>query len=188
VGFETSALRKRKTSMTLLERSIMGLVCKMNSATGHFYKKSPDGRFHLYYVDADGSVTQLDEHEGETMKPGSVVELKIPPAGKGARVGARAIVVDGQKEYPKLHKQLLEQVAEEHLSDFIWVRWDRDHPHHGDQDDGAYAAARFELIEEKAEQEPPNNDGRITCWWCGAATKKTQGFSGTWDVCEKCGR
>lgn len=122
------------------------------------------------------------------MNPGSIVELKIPPTGKGASRGARAVVVDGQKEYPDLHKQLLDQIAEEHLPDFIWVRWDRAYPNHGNQDDGAYAAARFELIEEKSEQEPHNNDGRTTCWWCGGVTKKSQGFSETWDICQECGK
>ena len=154
-----------------------------------FYSKDPaDDRYHMYWADADGNIIRLDAHEGDTMKPGSVVELKIPPVGVGARVGAKAIVVDGQAEYPDLYKQLIDQVAEEHLSDFIWVRWDRNHPHHGNQDDGAYAAARFELIEEGTEQEPRNNDGRLTCWWCSGATKKSQGFSGTWDVCQECGK
>lgn len=175
--------------MTLLERMLMVHLCKMNGTSGHFYKMDPaSDKLHWYHADADGNITQLDEYEGEPMKPGSVVELKIPPAGQGAKVGARATVVDGQKEYPELHKQLLDQVAEEHLSDFIWVRWDRSYPDHRNQDDGAYAAARFELIEERAQEEPRNNDGRETCWWCGGATKKSQGFSGTWDVCQECGK
>jgi hypothetical protein len=122
------------------------------------------------------------------MRPGSIVELKIPSPGRGARIGARAVVVDGLKEFPDLYAQLIGQVLEDHLSDFIWVRWDRSHPCHGGQEDGAYAAVRFELVEEGTEQEPRSNDGRAACWWCGAATRKTQGFSWTWDVCGKCGR
>lgn len=121
------------------------------------------------------------------MKPGSIVELKIPPAGPGAKVGARALVVDGQKEFPNLHKELVDQLPNDSLlSEFIWVKWDRNHPHH--MQDGAYAAARFETIQEAADSEPRNNDGRTHCWWCCAPTQKMQGFSGTWDICPECGK
>jgi len=35
-----------------------------------------------------------------------------------------------------------------------------------------------------------NNDGRTTCYACGAATKRVQGFlaMSTYDVCTKCGK
>lgn len=33
---------------------------------------------------------------------------------------------------------------------------------------------------------PRNNDGRATCFWCSAPTRKAGG--GAYDVCSKCGR
>lgn len=33
---------------------------------------------------------------------------------------------------------------------------------------------------------PKNNDGRTTCAWCGAPTRKAGG--GAYDVCTKCGK
>lgn len=176
-------------TMTLLERFLMGFLCKRAGLHGHFYSADAAAeKLHLYHVDREGAVIQLDEYEGVPMKPGAVVELKIPPAGHGAKAGARAVVVDGKKEFPDLYRQLLGQVRERDLPDFIWVKWDRSHPHHGGQQDGAYAAARFDLLAEKDEEEPRNNDGRSHCWWCRVPTRKMQGFSGNWDVCPDCGK
>lgn len=175
-------------NLTMLEAALMGFLCKMAAQVGHFYRADGTGQIHLYYVDERGTITQLDDYEGVAMKPGSILELKIPPAGHGAKIGARAVVVDGAKEFPDLYRQLKDQVDENMLSDFVWVKWDRTHPHHGDQQDGAYAAARFELLAEKSDEEPRNNDGRTHCWWCHTPTEKMQGFSGTWDVCPECGK
>ena len=36
--------------------------------------------------------------------------------------------------------------------------------------------------------EPKNNDGRITCYWCDEPTKQIQGFMNSYDVCEGCGK
>lgn len=36
--------------------------------------------------------------------------------------------------------------------------------------------------------EPKNNDGRITCYWCDEPTKQVQGFMNIYDVCEECGK
>jgi hypothetical protein len=37
-------------------------------------------------------------------------------------------------------------------------------------------------------EEPKNNDGRQSCFWCGAPTKKRQGFSAMYDICSACGK
>lgn len=37
-------------------------------------------------------------------------------------------------------------------------------------------------------REPPNNDGRDFCWWCGEETKTIQGITSQYNVCGKCGR
>lgn len=38
------------------------------------------------------------------------------------------------------------------------------------------------------QNEPKNNDGRTTCFWCGNPTKQVGGLFGTYDVCSVCGR
>jgi len=38
------------------------------------------------------------------------------------------------------------------------------------------------------DKEPPNNDGRSVCWWCGSNTVKRHGFTGVYDICETCER
>ena len=36
---------------------------------------------------------------------------------------------------------------------------------------------------------PKNNDGRLTCFWCGGKTKHVEGCATNWyDVCTLCGR
>jgi hypothetical protein len=35
---------------------------------------------------------------------------------------------------------------------------------------------------------PKNNDGRDTCYWCKAPTKKIQGLIDMYDICTKCGK
>jgi len=36
---------------------------------------------------------------------------------------------------------------------------------------------------------PRNNDGRKTCFWCGAPTKRVPGIvTNVYDICTKCGR
>ena len=38
-------------------------------------------------------------------------------------------------------------------------------------------------------EEPKNNDGRPSCFWCGKATKNVPGFTiGSYDLCEACGK
>lgn len=38
-------------------------------------------------------------------------------------------------------------------------------------------------------QEPANNDGRTTCFWCNSPTKSVPGgFVNNYDICTKCGR
>jgi len=34
---------------------------------------------------------------------------------------------------------------------------------------------------------PKNNEGRKTCYWCGAPTKSVMLFTSITDVCTKCG-
>lgn len=38
----------------------------------------------------------------------------------------------------------------------------------------------------KSIQEPKNNDGRITCFWCNISTQKRG--NGVYDICPKCGK
>jgi hypothetical protein len=40
----------------------------------------------------------------------------------------------------------------------------------------------------KEEVKPKNNDGRITCAWCGANTKPVQSLLSTYNICTKCGK
>ena len=37
-------------------------------------------------------------------------------------------------------------------------------------------------------QAAKNNDGRTTCLWCGAPTKKVTSIMAVYDVCTKCGK
>lgn len=38
-------------------------------------------------------------------------------------------------------------------------------------------------------KKPKNNDGRTTCFWCGAPTKDVPGvFMNTYTICTKCGK
>jgi hypothetical protein len=36
--------------------------------------------------------------------------------------------------------------------------------------------------------EPKNNDGRESCFWCGGKLKDSQGFLNTYKVCVSCGK
>lgn len=36
--------------------------------------------------------------------------------------------------------------------------------------------------------EPRNNDGRTTCFWCGAPTSSVPGIFANYDVCTRCGK
>lgn len=46
------------------------------------------------------------------------------------------------------------------------------------------------LPEEKVnkEEEPKNNDGRKTCFWCGKATVRKELFTSYYEICEGCGK
>jgi hypothetical protein len=35
-------------------------------------------------------------------------------------------------------------------------------------------------------EEPKNNDNRVSCYWCGAPTKKHQGFNKVYNICFSC--
>ena len=35
---------------------------------------------------------------------------------------------------------------------------------------------------------PTNNDGRTSCYWCGAPTRKVQGMTDIYDICGRCKR
>jgi hypothetical protein len=41
---------------------------------------------------------------------------------------------------------------------------------------------------EGAPERPKNNDGRSTCFWCGASTKRFELVTGLGNVCTECGR
>lgn len=134
----------------------------------------------------------IREPEGETMIPGTIVELELnKPANKWkAQPGARAEVVD-KRRFPDLHNQLEEYLRnfgepEKDMEEFIFVVWDRNDPKWNGQPDGAYTKYRFRVI--GAAQEPKNNDGRSTCFWCGGKTENKQGFTNSYDICPKCGK
>lgn len=38
------------------------------------------------------------------------------------------------------------------------------------------------------EQEPKNNDGRSTCYWCGSPTKQVPSITSFYTICSKCGK
>lgn len=44
------------------------------------------------------------------------------------------------------------------------------------------------LVLQGKRTEPRNNDGRATCWWCGAPTKRVPGVIDVYDICTKCKR
>jgi hypothetical protein len=122
------------------------------------------------------------------MKLNSIVKLIIPPSDGSARIGARARIVDGEKEFSELYKQLVDQIDDRYVSDFICVRWDRRDLRSGNQDDGFYNIARFAVIDDRENIEPLNNDGRSNCWWCGADTVKKPSFNHVWNICVRCNR
>lgn len=84
------------------------------------------------------------------MEPGSIVKLIISSmsekSSKGSvDVGALAEVVDGPKEFPELHKELVERVGDI-SKEFIWVRWIQADPRWHQRIDGAYFKHRFENL------------------------------------------
>ena len=119
------------------------------------------------------------------MKIGSTVKLIIAPA-TGVKEGAVATVVDGPATFPFLYRKLLTTVGE-HSDEFIWVKWDKGYWQWQGAKDGAYAEARFELLED-TDEEPEDNDGRSTCYWCTGPTERRAGFSSMYDVCPECDR
>lgn len=48
----------------------------------------------------------------------------------------------------------------------------------------------FPIINVSVNNAPMNNDGRDTCFWCGATTKKVPGFlaHSVYNICTKCGK
>ena len=46
-----------------------------------------------------------------------------------------------------------------------------------------------ELDTNQHKETPKNNDGRTSCFWCGASTKSVpSGFVAIYDICTKCGK
>lgn len=37
-------------------------------------------------------------------------------------------------------------------------------------------------------EEPDDNDGRETCFWCGKKTIKKELFTSSYDICDSCGK
>jgi hypothetical protein len=57
---------------------------------------------------------------------------------------------------------------------------------------GLYKAGKlsgFKLVTAAAQKETAkNNDGRATCYACGASTKSVMGFNSEYQICTKCGK
>lgn len=49
-------------------------------------------------------------------------------------------------------------------------------------------AVVWEIGQKTPDEEPPNNDGRSICYWCGANTVKKEGLFDVYDICEACDR
>lgn len=39
-----------------------------------------------------------------------------------------------------------------------------------------------------SEEEPKNNDGRKTCYWCSSPTREYVGFDSRGNICERCNK
>lgn len=126
------------------------------------------------------------------MKIGSFVKLidNKPKNQWTAKIGAKALVVDGKKNFPDLFKQLSDTLSFDpnYIEEFIWVEWDKKDIYWNNQKDGAYANWRFTKIEDplRFSEEPKNNDGRHSCFWCKASTITQQGFSSCYNICPNC--
>ena len=137
-------------------------------------------------------------------KNGEIVELNFVFKKDKVEKGAIAKIVDGEKLFPKLYDKLKNNGQySSHMTEFCCIVWDKKNIHYKGAHDGFYLMARFDLFAGKMGdydfsfedeeitkefdfEEPKNNEGRKTCYWCGEKTVKKLGFMSYYDMCPKC--
>lgn len=125
------------------------------------------------------------------IQPKVVLKLKYTLANNKALIGARCITVDGKKEFPKYHDQLLYLVGPEEIDNFVAVVWDEDDQFFQGAEAGFYHVARFEIDEDQTDFRVKvvncvNNEDRKTCFRCGEETIKVPGLNSFYTICPMC--
>lgn len=115
------------------------------------------------------------------MQEGDVIEL-VQDAGLKVPLKSLAIVCSNE-DFPEHYQAIKKLIRSEDLERFIPIQWkDRSL----EELDGFYARFRFQVVQSATQIEPKDNQGRTTCFWCGAPTKKIQGFNSIYNICPEC--
>lgn len=108
-----------------------------------------------------------------------------------AKVGAKAIVVDGIKDFPDYYDDLLANISPDDVKEFIGVVWDKKDPNYNGAESGFYMKHRFDIHPDQTDfrvcnSKIKNNENRESCFQCGSTTIMVQGFTSNYKICPKC--
>lgn len=125
-------------------------------------------------AEADGEVAIGIQGDGEGLC------VKWVPIAQGAILPQIVLFGDGSHRDPfEMRNEILRQAREVGAEKIVWKNMPLPY-------DLSYSCVVASLFRAQPTAAPATNDGRSSCFWCGARTERRQGFTAVYDICPDC--